>query len=62
MCVRKPHDDKVHVWGSLPCETGLTFKYVDQVEADLFPVCGFGGVMSAVEIEEALAEMARGAA
>jgi len=56
-CTRKPHGDRVHVWGSLPCETGNKIRYVDQEMADMYPACGFGGVMTAAEIEAALAEM-----
>lgn len=56
-CVLKPHEG-AHVFGSLPCESGNKLRYVDQETADLYPLCGFGGVMTATEVTEAMQAMA----
>lgn len=58
-CTLKPHAGNVHVWGTRLCVSGHTVRYVDQATADMYPPCGFGGIMTADEIAQALAEMDR---
>ena len=55
VCVLKPHEG-AHVFGERACVSGLKFRYVDQETADMYPPCGFGGVMTEKERERALQE------
>ncbi len=58
-CVLKPHATGAHVWGSRLCVSGHTVFYVDQETADMYPPCGFGGVLTAEQKTLALEAMRR---
>lgn len=51
---KRGHEGDVHCSGGFACETGDRHKYVDQETADMYPPCGFAGILTKDEIETAL--------